>query len=181
MRTAARLLGAMCLAVWVSALAGCSADPSQGYTLASQYPEDVKTVAVPIWKRGSEVYRRDVEFRLSEAISKRLTAETPYRLASREQADTILEGTIRSVDQHVMSFNPDQGTPRNIQVRIVVDYTWTDLRTGAVRFKRTNFSGSGVYYAGVPIGEDFFQGSQEAFDDLAVSIIESLATWPSPS
>ena len=46
--------------LWVTATAlaaGCSQDPTQGYTLQSQYRPDIRTVAVDVFTRGKDIYR----------------------------------------------------------------------------------------------------------------------------
>ena len=53
------------IAILAIIVAGCCEDPNRGYTLQSQYRADIKTVAVPIWTRSKDVYRRDVEIRLN--------------------------------------------------------------------------------------------------------------------
>ena len=165
MRTLAGLVAA---GLTAALLGGC------GYSTKSLHPEDVRTVAVPIWQRGGNVYRRDLEFQLAEALTKRLQQDTPYRIADRAHADTILEGRITEVSQRVMSFNPDFGTPRDIELVLSVDFTWTDLRTGENKVERRNIRQAGVYYPSQPLTEDFFEGSEDAVNRLARQIVEAM-------
>ena len=44
-------------AVLAAVLAGCAGDPTTGYSFESLYRTDVKSVAVPMWDIGQEVYR----------------------------------------------------------------------------------------------------------------------------
>ena len=183
------ILGASLLA----AAGGCmNSDPTKGWTTVSPYRPGIKTVAVPVWNRGAGEFRRDLEIRLTEAIKKRIQGEGAYQLAAdREHADTLLTGTLKSVKQHVMSFNPKQGTAREIQVTISVDFIWTDLRTGQVLVEKKDFHATAGYIpvpwttgsipppdgglAGqAPFGEDFFQGSEDALDRLALSIVQQM-------
>lgn len=152
-------------------LAGCG-DGHGGYTMRSPYRGDVKTVAVPIWARGKEVYRRELEFRLTEAIVKQIELGTKYKVASRDKADTLLEGTIENVTQRVLSVNPDTGLARDKELRLIVSFTWTDLRTGAVLAKRTRFAVASTYIPHDPLNEDFFQGSEDAMTRMAQRIVE---------
>lgn len=154
--------------------AGCDVDPATGYTTASMYPEDVQTVAVDIFYRGPEVYRRDLETRLTESIIKRIQLDTPFRVVDKSNADTLLEGVIVSVDQRTLSWNPRTEEPRDIQLRITVDYRWTDLRTGEIRVERKNFRAAGVYYYPEPLSEDFFEGSQGAIETLAERMVQTM-------
>ena len=152
---------------------GCSDDPSQGFTVKSQYPTDVKTVAVPIWRKGHDEYRRDIEMRITEALVKRILLETPYRIADRSRADTELTGELVDVKQTPLSFDPRTGTAREFQIRLVVDFTWRDLRTGRNRVERRNFTAASSF---VPsFGHDFFQGSEDAVNRLAERVVHEMA------
>ena len=157
---------------------GCASDPTQGYTVKSQYPTNIRTVAVPIWTRGKEVFRRELELQLTEAIIKRLELSTPYKVVDKTRADTELRGTIDGVSQRVLSFNPDSGEPREKEITYSVSFTWTDLRSGKVLAKRKAFRQAGVYIPPAPFGEDFYQGSEDVINKLAQRIIEQLqAEW----
>ncbi len=149
-----------------------------GYTSKSQYPADVRTVAVPIWTRSRHVYRRGLEMRLAEALVKRIEQDTPYKVTTRSRADTELTGTIERVIQQVLTINPDDGLAREVEVTIEVSFRWTDLRSGKVRKKRASFRVPGTYVRSSPFGETFFDGSEEAINRLAQRIVEQMqADW----
>jgi len=175
--TIRRHLARSSVLLWVvlAGAAGCASKASQGYSLQqSLYREGIESVAVPIWQRGADVFRRDIETRLTEAIIKRVQLDTPYKVVDKSKADTVLEGTIVRVDQRVLSFNPRLGTPRDLQIRIVVRFTWTDLRTGEILVEQNNFRAAGVYYPTEPLDEDFFLGSADAIDLLAGRVVEKM-------
>jgi hypothetical protein len=158
------------------AAAGCNVDPTQGYTTTSQFRTDVQTIAVPIFRRGVREYRRDIEIRLTEAIVKHIEAETPYKVVDKARADTLLTGTLQQARIQPLSFDPRTGTAREIQVRLIVDFTWQDLRgPGKVLVERKNFRVAADYIPPCPFGEDFFLGSEDAINKLARRIVEQLA------
>ena len=166
------------LAVALCDACGCSSDPRAGYTTKSQYVEGIKTVAVPIWRRGKKVYRRGLEMRLTEAIIKRMELDTPYKVTDKSRADTEIRGSIDLVSQRVLSFNPDSGMPREKEITMTVSFTWTDLRNGKVIAERRNFRQTGTYIPPAPLGEDFFQGSEDVVNRLAKRIVEQMeADW----
>ena len=154
---------------------GCSEDPTQGYTLKSQFPDDVRTVHVPLWHRGREVYRRGLEIRLTEAVIKRLELDTPYKATGKDRAHTELTGTIDSISQRVLSFNPDSGMPREKEITLAVSFAWTDLRTGRDIVRRKNIRQAGTYIPPAPLSEDFFLGSEDVINKLAQRIVEQMA------
>ncbi len=158
----------------LAAAAGCSIDPSAGYTTASLFAQDIESVAVPIWNRDTRVFRRELETRLAEALVKRIELDTPYKVTDKSRADTILTGTILTVKQRVLGVNPDLGTARDVELQMVVSFAWTDLRTGEVLAERTNFVSAGVYSQAEPLNEDFFWGSSSAIDLLAQRVVQTM-------
>ncbi len=163
------LLGAAALLA-----AGCSADPRAGYTWDSPYSDDVRSVAVPIWTRGVEVYRRDVEFRLTEALKKRIELDTPWKVMPRSRADTELTGVIESIGQQVLSVNPDTGRPMEQRVEAVLSFKWVDLHTGEVLRERSNVIVTSTYLREAPYNEDFFLGYEDLVNQAARRIVEEL-------
>jgi hypothetical protein len=152
-------------------LAGC--EPF-GYTAQNQYRKNIRTIAVPIWTRGKDVYRRDVEINLTKALAKRIELSTPYKITDRKKADTLLTGTIDRIEQATTSFNPDTGTPREIAVTYYVSFQWEDLRSGTILVKKSNFPVSDVYLPSPPFNEGFFLGSESLNERLALRIVETM-------
>jgi len=156
---------------------GCfNDDPTLGYTAQSQYRTGIQTVEVPIWTRGKDVYRRDLEIDLTAALVKRIELDTPYKVTKKNRADTKLMGSIERITQRVLSFNPDTGQPREKEVTFSVSFKWTDLRTGKVLVKRKDFDVAVVYLPDAPYNENFFLGSQKLMDKLARRIVETMET-----
>jgi hypothetical protein len=153
---------------------GCSADPTKGYSLASQYDTGIKTVCVPIWTRGRNIFRRDIEFRLSEAIVKKIELNTPYKVVDKSRADTELRGSLDLVSQRLLSVNPDDGLPRETEITVSVSFTWTDLRSGKAIKQVANLCQSAVYISPSPLSEDFFQGSEDVVNRLAQRVVEQM-------
>ena len=167
---------AIILALAAAALAGCANfDPTKDYTVSSQYPSDVKTVCVPIFNRGAAVFERDLEIRLTEALGKRIEAETHYKVVDKARADTLLTGTLKRIQRHVMSFDPNTGQARDIELALTVDFLWTDLRSGQVRVEKKDFPISATYIQLAPFSEDFFQGSEDALNRIALRMVEQMA------
>lgn len=178
-----RLLSAF-LAAALLAPAGCgyhwedmtpgAPSPDPDYKWAGLYRQDIKTVAVPIF--GNRTFYRGVEFRLTKAIINQIESRTPYKVVPREQADTILDGQIVDTGVHFQSRSQVMGLPQEQLYYLVVNFTWKDLRTGEQLVVRPAFSQSSPYYP--TLGEDQFNGSQDAVEQLAVAIVQELqANW----
>jgi hypothetical protein len=169
------------LAAALSALAGCGynnsggdGSASSGYQWKSVYRQDIRSVAVPIFK--STVYQRGVEFSLSKALVQQIEANTPYKVVPRERADTILEGEIIAVDVHTLSNDRLSAIPQEQLLDIIVDFTWKDLRTGKILVNRRGVEQTATFYP--TLGEGRATGTQAATDRLALSIVQELqADW----
>jgi hypothetical protein len=146
--------------------------PRSGYQWQSLYRQDIRTVAVPIFTSRS--FTRDVEFDLSRAIISQLEANTPYKVASRDTADTILEGEIVAVRSSTLSRHRRTALPQEQMLTVRVNFVWKDLRSGRILVQRRNFDHTAVYYQ--PLGEGQFYGSQQAVEKLALAIVQELQT-----
>ncbi|HUU59355.1 MAG TPA: LptE family protein [Phycisphaerae bacterium] len=156
-------------------LGACSNDPKAGYTLQRPHEKGIRSVAVPIWTRGADVYRRELEFRVTEALQKRIEQDTDYKVLPRDRADTELTGTIDRISQRPLSFDPDIARPREMEITMILSFTWTDLRTGKVLRRRSNFRVAGTYLPpSPPFGEDFFLGSEDVVNNVARRIVEQM-------
>jgi len=169
--------------IGVLALAGCgyqsngSFDAQPGlkpYKWSSLYREDISTVAVPIF--ANKDFRRGIEFSLTSAVVKQMEATSPYRVAPKDRADTILEGEIVSVDLSTLSRDIRTAIPQEQLYVMTVNLRWRDLRTGRILLERRNFQQTAPFYG--TLGEGEFVGSQEAVERLALAIVQEMqADW----
>ncbi len=145
-----------------------------GYTAGSIHPANVRTVYVQVF--GSQEFRRELEFRLTEALVKRILLDTPYKIAPKGQADTILYGEILAVPVTLLGSDFDSDLPRENQQVLVCDWTWKDRRSGEILAQRRHMEQASEY---IPLaGETFFDGTEEGINDLAERIVEAMeADW----
>jgi hypothetical protein len=109
----------------LSFVSGC------GYSSESLYPEKVRTVYVEMF--DNKTFWRGQEYVLTDAICKRIEAQTPYKVYSdRNRADTILSGYITSLNKGTLVQEPSVGRPLEQQMQMVAVVTWTDRRSGDV-------------------------------------------------
>lgn len=165
-------LGAAALAL--SLAAGCpseTADPAEGYSARPLHPTDVGSVYVEMFTVHKSEFRRGYEFRLTEALAKRISSDTDYRIAEKAAADTILTGQIKRIDFDVLS-EIGADVTRETQITIEADVQWQDLRSGEVLMEAADLSASSEY---IPrLGEDPFRGAQAAVEKLARRIVERM-------
>ena len=85
--------------------AGCS-----GYSNESLYTDDVRSVYVEMF--DNDTFERDLEYDLTDAIAKRIEAETPYKIISdKSRADTVLSGKITGIGVSAITLERETGRP----------------------------------------------------------------------
>lgn len=149
-------------------LTGC------GYRTGELYRPGVDTVHVEIF--ASREFRRDLEFWLTEAVKKRINTDTPYRLAAREKADTILTGEV--LEERQAAFAPDYESrlPREKQLTLAVRIRWKDLRSGKMLVDKPVLLQAADYLP--PAGEREAFAQQRSIDLLARRIVAQMyAPW----
>jgi hypothetical protein len=146
-----------------------------GYSTERPFPSHIETVCVEMLE--SRVFWRDLEFELTEALVKRIELDTPYRIADRKVADSVLSGEITGIEQRVLGRDFDSGLPREQAVIIGLRYRWKDLRTGEILVEHPNMVYNATYLPSV--GESFETGGMvRGLDGLAEQIVESMeTTW----
>lgn len=155
------------LAFWAG---GC------GYAHKETYPKGIRTVAVPIFKNRS--FYQGAEFDLTEAITKAIESRTPYKVVAPQGADTILEGTITNIEQVRLSRRADGGLPQEMEMRIVIDLAWKNLRTGQLIRDRKGLEAVGRYIPANPVGETYSIAQHQAAERLAGAVVSAMrADW----
>lgn len=149
---------------------GCGYSTERPFARCDPDGKPIRTVSVQVFQ--SREFRRGLELQLTEALAKRLEAETPYRLADRARADTILTGEVKEVRQGTIGRDFRQNRPRETAATFIVAVQWKDLRTGRILMERPNLVQTVDYIR--PLDETFYEASQEALDKLAMRIVEEM-------
>ena len=149
---------------------GLLAGSGCGYSSSALYRPGIHTVHVEIFQ--SREFRRDLEFWLTEAVKKRIGADTPYRLASRDTADTVLKGEV--LEERQAAFAPDFRTriPRDTQLTLAVRVEWKDMRSGKILLDQSVLLQAEDYLP--PAGESEAFTQQKAIDRLAGRIVAKM-------
>lgn len=139
-----------------------------GYQNGWLYPQDVQTVYVEMFDTKS--FRRGYEFTLTDAICKRIEAQTPYKIVSdRQRADTVLSGdmTIRNM---VLSVDRYTGRPLEFESGVAVVVTWKDLRTGRLLVDRQEVMATATYSN--QLGQTIDYSLSRASNKAAIRVVE---------
>ncbi len=161
---------AISLGLIVSAcLAFCGCSEMSGYSNESLFPEEVSSVYVEMF--DSQSFRRGVEYELSDALAKRIEADTPYKvISSRDRADTVISGQILSIGESWLSSEREIGRAleKEVEVRAVVN--WKNLKTGELLIDNQSVSASASFSEWQSQG--FAYASTLAANNLARRIVE---------
>jgi hypothetical protein len=148
-------------------LSGCT--QIAGYSNDPMFSEKLSSVYLEMFDNKS--FYRGVEYKLSDALSKRIEAETPYKIvSSTDRADTLLTGQIISINE--LALNVDRNTGRvlekELQVKAVI--RWKNLKTGELLINNKSAEATASYSEYQ--NQDFTYASALAANKLAQKIVE---------
>lgn len=170
-----RGLGLM-VSAGVMACAGCASDPTQGYSFRSTYGESIRTVAVPVFE--NRTYAKGIEVALTEAVIKEIQRSTPWAVVPREQADSVLAGSITDSSLRALSTSRRTGLVQEMAVKLTVDFDWTSSRTGQVLVSRRAFDAVETFVPARGTGERLELGEAAAVQEMARDIVAELrSNW----
>jgi hypothetical protein len=161
-------IGAAVLGSFATLASGC------GYRTDGLFREDIQTVYVDMFT--TKEFRRDLEFALTEAVKKRIAMDTPYRLASKEKADTILLGEVLEVRQAAFAPDYESRLPREKQLTLAVRLLWKDQRSGRVLVDQPVELQAVDYIP--PLGETDQLAEERAINRMSERIVKKMyADW----
>jgi hypothetical protein len=153
----------------LTTFAFCGCSRISDYSTDSLYPEGVGSVFLEIFDNAS--FRRGVEYELSEALSKRIEAETGYKVtSSRDRADTVISGKIVSVLGSAPTVERETGRALEKEVELQAIVNWKNLKTGKLLIDNAVVNASASYSEWQMQG--FRYGSALAANKLAQRIVE---------
>ncbi len=148
-------------------LGGCGA--STGYSNASLFPDDIRTVYLQMFDNRS--FRRGIEFSLSDALAKRVEVDTPYKIvSSRDRADSVMSGQIVAAGESILTIERDIGRALEKEVVVTAVVNWKNLKDGRLMINSRTVTATASYSDFQ--GQDFTYASSVAANKLAWSIVE---------
>jgi len=151
-------------------MSGCG-KAQQPYSSQFLYPENIETVYVEMFE--NDTFRRGLEYELTDAVAKRIEAETPYKIVSdRDVADSIISGKITTWGKDVLSYERQIGRPLEEQAEVVAVVNWKNLKTGQLIVNNSNVSDAMSYT--VWLDQSFTNASTIAANRLAERIVEQM-------
>jgi hypothetical protein len=148
--------------------AGCGS-----YSNKSLYSQDIKSVYVEMF--DNVTFSRDLEYDLTDAVAKRIDAETPYKIVSdRSRADTVLSGKITGIGNSVLTLERETGRPLENQAEVSAVFSWKNLKTGEYLLENSTASATASYSEFQEQSSDY--ASKVAANKLAERIVEQMQT-----
>ena len=152
-------------------LCGCA--EISGYSNESLFPQEVDSICLEMF--DNQTFRRGAEYELSDALSKRIEVETPYKIvSSRDRADTVISGRIVSIAELALSIERETGRVLEKEVEIHAIVNWKNLKTGELLIDNESVSASASYSEYQK--QNFKYASTLAANNLARKIVEQMET-----
>lgn len=147
----------------------CGCTMMQGYSNESMFPKDVRSVYVEMF--DNQTFRRGVEYQLSDALAKRIEAQTPYKIVSNsDRTDTVISGQITSIREQALSVERDTGMVLEKQVELRAVVNWENLKTGRMMIDNQTVTATATYSEYQT--QEFKYASTLAANNLARKIVE---------
>lgn len=136
----------------------------------------MRSVAVLLFE--NRTYSKGLEAQLTEAVIKEIQRSTPWVVTSRQNADTVLTGTITSARLGTMSIGRVTGLVLEQAVAISVDFDWKSSVTGRTLVSRRSFEGLGSFVPAQGTQERIELGQSATVQELARDIVAELrSNW----
>ncbi len=170
-----RKLKSICLLVSLIglpvALTGC--DDSGGYSTKPLFSDEISTVFVKMFDNRS--FERGVEYELTDALAKRIEAETPYKVVSSiDRADSVISGYIGRTDRSILSAERQTGRSMEKEIALTATVNWKNLKTGEFLLEEKQVAASATWSEWQNQGIAY--GSSLAANKLAERIVELMET-----
>ena len=147
----------------------CGCADIVGYSNESLLPGEVDTVYLQMFDNRS--FRRGVEYQLSDALAKRIEAETPYKIVTgRGRADSVISGQIAQVSESILTMEREMGRALEKEVRLKAVVNWKNLKTGELLIDNQSVTAEATYSEYQM--QDFGYASTLAANNLARKIVE---------
>jgi outer membrane lipopolysaccharide assembly protein LptE/RlpB len=93
---------------------------------AAKLPEDVKTIAIPVFTNDTQTYR--IEQMLTGAVVREMVTRTHYHILNEpgEAADAVLRGTVLSSSASPLTYDSQTGRASSVLVIVSMRVSLTD-------------------------------------------------------
>jgi hypothetical protein len=152
-------------------LSGC--DEPGGYSTRPLYNDEISSVYVKMFDNKS--FERGVEYELTDALAKRIEAQTPYKVvSSMDRADSVISGYIGRAGRGILSAELETGRPMEKEIVLTATVDWKNLKTGQFLVEGKEVTASATWSEWQNQGIAY--GTSLAANKLAERIVELMET-----
>lgn len=148
-----------------------------GYHVAGRgdrLPPDVKIIAVPTFTNQTKRFRIEQQF--TAAVIRELIEGTHFKVvAEPDNADAVVEGTVKGIATGVIAFNQDTGAATAVQVVVTADVRLVDQHSHKVLFANPKYTFREEYEIN-PNTSQLFEEEGPALDRLSRDFAHTLVT-----
>jgi len=161
------LMVSCALMLGITTFSGCPG--MSGYSSEPIFPQGINSVCLDMFENQS--FRRGVEYELTDALAKRIEADTPYKIiSSKDRADSVITGRIVSIDESILTTEREIGRALEKEVRLTAVVTWKNLKTGELLINNHTVASEATYSDYQMQG--FTYASTLAANNMAQNIVE---------
>ena len=140
---------------------------------AAQLPENVKTIAIPVFKNETPTYR--IEQLLTSAVVQEFATRTRYRIISDSaDADATLRGTVLSTVASPLTYDTATGRAASVLVVVSMKVELVD-RNGKVLYQNPAYLFREQYELSQDL-QSFFEEDSPAFRRLSRDFARTLVS-----
>jgi len=137
-------------------------------------PFDTSEVMTVFVYFKSQSFRRDIQMRLTEAVTKEISMRSPYRVVgSAAQADSLLSGTISYADKNLVVEAPTN-LPRELNSTVTVSVNWTHNPPTEIEKVRLPTIVSETINFVPEVGETSLSGFNHVIQSIAKQIVDMM-------
>ena len=164
------------MTIFALACAGCSGNPSDGWTMGNTHSERYSTITAPLFENLT--YERGLEAQLGRALVSEIESSTPYKVTGPGLADTMLSGTISSAELIPLTKSVTTGLASETLYKVTIDFEWSDLATGEPITARNRFTASAMFTSSRPAQEPIELARFQVVQQLARDLVDAMqSNW----
>ncbi len=140
-----------------------------GYSNKSLISRNINSIYIPIF--DNTTFRRGIEFDLTKAVKNEIMSKTYLRIVDKENADSVLHGTIKDFKEVVLAGDITDNIVES-RVMLYVDLKLIDNRTGRILGVVNGIRQKAEFI--VRRGETLDSATEEGILDIAETIVMRL-------
>lgn len=156
------------------ALSACAVLAGGCYQLGSSLPSDLKTIYVPTLKNSADYPQLESE--VTTALKSKIQFDNTLKpVASRDKADLILDGEIKSMTLSPLSFNRNRNsTASSYRMTLIAKINVTKRRDGVYILQDAEIKGSTTFAVTADLTLSKRLAVRSAAEDLGQNIVNSI-------